>query len=160
MRRFSIGLVAGFLSLAALLSLAHAQMPVVPEAQTAQGVFEPYGPSGLPINAVQVFVNATGTTAATTASMPAVAGKTNYLCGFNIDTTAASAAFVGPGLTGLLGGTLSIFMGVTVSPVVSSYVKTFTPCLPASAVNTAITLTTGAAGTSGFTAATVWGYVR
>lgn len=153
---------------------AFGQGAVLNMIQTAPGTFVPVGTDAtskpmpvdaqgiatVPQGATSVTVPANGTTLAVVATMPAVATKTNYLCGFYIDTTATGAILVGPGVTGLLGGTLTIFMTVPASPAVTNYTKTFSPCLPASAVNTAIVLTSGAAGAGGSTSVTVWGFVR
>jgi hypothetical protein len=89
---------------------------------------------------------------AAVATLPAVAGKTNYVTGFEIVVTGATAAAtVLATLTGLLGGTLSypvVFpagAGVAGVPLV----VIFNRPLPASAVNTAITLTLPASGAGG-----------
>jgi hypothetical protein len=79
--------------------------------------------------------------AVATATIPAVAGKTAYITGFDITGAGATAgSVVNPTITGLLGGTstytLTVATGATTAnPVLS---VSFQPPLPASAVNTAI----------------------
>lgn len=87
--------------------------------------------------------------AAGVATIPAVAGKTAYISGFDITGAGATAAsVVNPTISGLLGGTstysLSVVAGATLAnPVLSIQ---FNPPLPASAVNTAIVVTCPALG--------------
>lgn len=88
--------------------------------------------------------NATGT-----ATIPAVAGKTAFISGFDITGSGATAAsVVSPTVAGLLGGTatytLAVVAGVSLpNPVIS--IK-FDPPLPASGVNVAITVSCPALG--------------
>lgn len=99
----------------------------------------------------------TGTTGAVVGTMPAVAGKTNYIAGFDVSAIGGTAA-VGPiVLAGLLGGSFTYELASSVAGVIIS--RSFTPPLPASAVNTAITVTTTADGTASAVAVNVWGYV-
>lgn len=81
-----------------------------------------------------------GTTGAVTASLGAVAGQTNYLCSFSV--SAAGTGNESPiTVTGVLGGTLTYQV---VAAGGAPFVRNFTPCLPASAVNTAIAISTTA----------------
>jgi hypothetical protein len=102
--------------------------------------------------------------AAATVSLPAVSGRTNYVSGFSV---------TGLGATGAL--TLQITLGSLVGSVTQTYiyevpagvttaaptlVVTFNPPIPASAANTAITLTVPSFGTGNTNAsANVWGYL-
>jgi hypothetical protein len=89
---------------------------------------------------------ASGTTGVVTANIAATSGVTNYLCSFSVSAIGGSAA-VGPiTVTGLLGGTLTYQLASTATGI--TLLRNFTPCLPASAVNTAIVITTTANGTA------------
>jgi hypothetical protein len=110
--------------------------------------------------ATQVIVSASGTTLAVVATMPAVSGKTNFLCDLSSEQTATAGIIGGITITGLLGGTRTYFAGVGTSPVVSQTNRNFYPCIPASAVNTAIVFTTGAAGAGGNVSMNVDGFVQ
>lgn len=83
------------------------------------------------------------------AALPAVAGKTNYLNGFEISGSGATAGLpVAVTITGLLGGTLTYIYSAAIGALVPNTplnVKFPTP-IPASAVNTAITISCPALG--------------
>lgn len=82
--------------------------------------------------------NATGTTSAVVGTLAAAANKLTTMCDF--DVSAAGTGSVGPvTVAGLLGG--SRVYQITAPGIIS---KSFAPCLPASAPNTAITITTTA----------------
>jgi hypothetical protein len=94
--------------------------------------------SALPAGATGITGNASGTTGAVVATLPGVAGKTTWICNFNV--SAAGTGSIGPiTIAGLAGG--SQVYQLTAPGSVGA---TFTPCLPASAQNTAITITTTA----------------
>ena len=83
------------------------------------------------------------------AAMPAVAGKTNYLTGFMVTAAGSTAGLVvNITITGLLGGTITLTFvfpaGVLIGATPIIYSLPFP--LPASAPNTAITLTLPAGG--------------
>jgi hypothetical protein len=87
--------------------------------------------------------------ASAVAAIAAVASKTNYLAGFEVTGAGATAAaVVNATVTGCLGGTrtypIAVPAGVTtgITPVIVNIV----PPLPATAANTAITLTVPAFG--------------
>lgn len=83
------------------------------------------------------------------ATLPAVAGVTNYVTGFMISAGGATAAaLVVATLTGLLGGTASIVYGAVLGATLADQpvIVTFPNPIPASAVNTAIVLTLPALG--------------
>lgn len=98
--------------------------------------------------------------AAATATLAAVAAKTNYLSGFIVTGAGATAAsVVALTITGLLGGTrtqnIVVPAGVTTSII--PLTPSFVPPLPASAVNTAIVVSAAAFG-AGNTNAAVMAY--
>jgi hypothetical protein len=112
-----------------------------------------------------VTASATGTTGAITATLPAVAGKTTYICGFQFMGTNATAANPATNvtITGTIGGTLNfayptLAAGAAIAntPPVG---EVFTPCIQASAINTAIVVNGPALG-AGATLTTVsaWGF--
>ena len=109
--------------------------------------------SSLPTGAVHV-INASGNKAAATATatLAGVAAKTNYLAGFSVTGTGATAAL--PAIvtvTGILGGTLSYIYGFAAGALVANrpLVVAFDPPIPASAVNTAIAVSCPTSGTGG-----------
>ena len=100
-----------------------------------------FPPASTPVGAV-----ATGTTGSVVATMAATALVTNYLCEFDISAIGGTAA-VGPiVVAGLVGGSRTYQLSSLAAGV--NFSKSFNPCLPASAINTAITITTTADGTA------------
>lgn len=116
------------------------------------------GAAGFPNGATPITASATGTTAATTATLAAVAGKTTYICGFSINSTATAAAAGNATVTGTITGTLNYEMGTGASPAVVQTVQNYNPCIPASAVNQAIAVVSAAPGTGGVISVTAWGF--
>jgi hypothetical protein len=114
----------------------------------------PVGP--YPLSATPVTGNATGSTGSVVGTLAAASSKTTYICGFDVSAIGGTAA-VGPiTVAGLTGSSMvyqlsSLAAGVTFS-------HTFTPCIPASAVNTAITVTTTADGTATAVDVNSWGF--
>lgn len=112
-----------------------------------------------------ITASATGTTAATTATLAAAAGKTTYICGFSYTGTNATAAngATTVTITGTITGTMNFgyptLAAGAATPNNGSLDETFTPCIAASAINTAIVVNGPALG-AGATLATVsaWGY--
>lgn len=100
--------------------------------------------------------------ASAVATMPATAGKTNYLDGFDVTGAGATAGGVGAvTVTGLAAGTiiynLVVPAGVTTS-IIPLQVR-FNKPLPASAANTAIVVTVGAFGAGNTSSvATAYGF--
>lgn len=116
----------------------------------------PTGPNGA---ATPVTAAATGTTAATTATLPAVAGKTTYICGWRADASATAATVVVLTVTGGISGTLTYAENVgAVATAAAVNSQIYSPCVPASAVNTAIAVNGGAAGTGGSSSVSAWGF--
>ena len=98
--------------------------------------------------------------ASAAASLAAVAGKTNYLTGVNIHFSGATAAsVVNATITGLIGGTMTIPIAVPAGATVGGVPVDldFAVPIPASAVNTAITVTLPALGAGNTNAAV---YIR
>jgi hypothetical protein len=129
--------------------------------------------SGLPIDPSSP--NPSGTTqvnassgnvanAAAVAALPAVAAKTNYLSGFEISGSGATAGLpVTVTVAGILGGTQSFTYTFAAGVLVGNQplVMSFFPPLQASAVNTAITVTCPAGGAGNTNnVANAHGYVK
>lgn len=113
-------------------------------------------PANPPVVAV-----AAGTTGAVVATMAANANWKNWICGFDVSGTGASAAAMSPiTVAGTQGGSL-VYQGVnggTAAAPVAPFIVRFNPCVPASAVNTAITVTTTAAALGAGAAVDVQAY--
>lgn len=104
-----------------------------------------------------ITVSATGTTNATVAALPNVAGKTTFICGFSISST-ATAGLTGNATVSGPTATLSFVESVGTSPAIGGAQQSFSPCIPASAANTPIMVTSVAAGTGGITTVSAWGF--
>lgn len=113
-----------------------------------------------PTGATPVTVTAAGTTAATVATLPGVASKTTYVCGYQITARATAAAVGSATLAGIISGTLTFGQAVAASPAVAEAIQAFYPCIPASAANTSIVLTSAAAGTAGVTNVFLYGFQK
>lgn len=150
LNRLAVALVTLFLL--AFAPVAHAQM-ACPNPFVAGAPCTP------------VTATATGTTAAVVATLPAVAGKTTYICGFYYTGTNATAANTATSLTitGTISGVMTFgfptLAAAATTPNTIPIDEEFLPCIAASAVNTAIVVNGPALGT-GATQATVtaWGY--
>lgn len=100
--------------------------------------------------------NATGTTSAVVGTLAAATGKTTFICGFDVSAIGGTAA-VGPiTVAGLITSSMVYQLASSASGVTLS--RTFTPCIPASTTNTAITITTTANGTATAVSVNSWGY--
>ncbi len=109
-----------------------------------------------PAGATALTGNATGTTGAVAGSLGAASGKTTYICGFSVSAIGGTAA-VGPiVIAGTITASLTYNLASTVAGNTLS--TTFSPCIPASATNTAITTTTTADGTASAVAVNSWGF--
>jgi hypothetical protein len=113
---------------------------------------------GFPTGAIATTNTGTGTTGATIATLAAVAAKFTYICGFTISSDATAAIAGTATVVGTVGGTMSYIQNVGSATAAGVLSQTFAPCIPSSAVNTAIVITSVAAGTGGNTAVTAWGY--
>lgn len=117
------------------------------------------GMSPYPAGATPITISATGTTLATAATLAGTSGKTTFLCGFNARSNATAAATGNLTVAGTITGTLN-FTHWT-APLASGLGITepmMTPCVPASAVNTGIVITSPAAGAGGTNSVSAWGY--
>lgn len=117
-----------------------------------------YPPGSTPITNA-----ATGTTAGATATLPGVAGKFTYLCGFQVSVGAATGAITITITTTGLSSNWTLSAGApvaaagTTGPIVS--LPSMNQCLPASAVNTPITVVAGALGAGGVNqSVNAWGF--
>lgn len=119
------------------------------------------GPStggGFPNAATPITISATGTTAATVATLAATTGKTTYICGFSITSDATAGLAGNATVVGVITGTMTYIQGVGVAPAVAALTQNYAPCIPASTTNTTIVITSAAAGVGGGTAVNAWGY--
>jgi hypothetical protein len=91
-------------------------------------------------------------------TLDGVAGKVTYLCGFNVSTIGGTASSAPVTVAGLVGSSQVYQRPVNATAGQILISQNFNPCIPASAANTAITVTTTAA--AGATAVDVnsWGY--
>lgn len=114
--------------------------------------------SDYPSGATAVTNSATGTTAATTATLPGVANKTTYISGFMITSAATAAAQAAATITGTVSGTLTLRQPTAATPAVATTSMSFFPPIPASAVNTGIAVVSAAPGSGGTINVFAWGY--
>jgi hypothetical protein len=102
--------------------------------------------------------------AVATATLPAVAGKTNYLSGFDVSAAGATAAAVVLlTVTGVVDGPLTyVYTAPAGATVAAAPLRgTFNPPLPASAPNTAIAVSLPSLGTGNTNAAVnAYGFVQ
>lgn len=114
--------------------------------------------SSYPTGATPITASATGTTLATAATLAGVSGKTTYICGFTISGLATAAIASPATVTGTITGTMNFLQNVGTALSGQTLSQTFNPPIPASAANTAIVVTSAAAGVGGVTAVSAWGY--
>lgn len=114
------------------------------------------GAGQYPTGAIPITGNGTGTTGAVVGTLTGLAGKTTYICGFDVSALGGTAA-IGPiTIAGLKGSSMvyqlsSLAAGITLS-------RTFSPCIPASAAGTPITTTTTTDGTASVVDVNSWGF--
>jgi hypothetical protein len=112
-------------------------------------------------NSVRVTNSATGTTGAVVATLPAASGKITYICGFSVSPGSAATAITIQVVV-VANSTFTWAVGAPVNAVGTTgttLTQTFTPCVPGSGTNTAITVTSGALGTAGVNNdVNAWGY--
>lgn len=90
--------------------------------------------------------NSTGTIGAVIGTLAASVNRTTYLCDFDVSAIGGTAA-IGPiVVSGLSGGSKTYQLSSSAAGVTLS--KSFNPCLPGSAINTAILITTTADGSA------------
>lgn len=118
--------------------------------------------AGFPPGATPINAAAGGTTGATAATLAAAAGKFTYICGFSISHGSATGAVTaGDTVTGIptsmtwVTGVPATAAGTTAP----TYTINFSPCIPSSAVNTSIVVTSGANGAGGVNNfSNAWGF--
>jgi hypothetical protein len=112
--------------------------------------------SQYPAGATPITGNATGTTGAVVGTLAGASSVTTFICGFDVSAIGGTAA-IGPiTVAGLVGSSMVFQLASAASGVTLS--RSFSPCVPASAVNTAITITTTADGTATAVDVNSWGY--
>jgi hypothetical protein len=115
--------------------------------------------SQYPVGAIPITASATGTTAAITATLAASVSLKTYICWMSIRANATAAITTNSTVTGTTTGTLN-FMQWT-APLASGIGLTemvFNPCVPSSAVNTAIAVISAAPGAGGLVSVSAGGY--
>lgn len=117
------------------------------------------GNAGSPLGSTPVTSSATGTTGAVVATLPAVAAKFTYICGFTATgNEAATGGIFAVTVAGTVSGSLNFNISHPVTPTLGVLSITLTPCVPSSAVNTAITVTSAADAAGANVAVSAWGY--
>lgn len=117
------------------------------------------GASGYPNGSTPLTASTLGTTNATAATLAGASGVTTYVCGFSGRANATAAVTGNLTVAGTISGTLSFTAFTPANTAGSSDVSAnFTPCIPASATNTAIVLTYPAPGAGGVVSVAIWGY--
>jgi hypothetical protein len=118
----------------------------------------PVAPAPLPAFATAETASASGTTGAVTATLAAVAGKTTWLCSLDVSAIGGTAA-VGPvTVSGLIGGSFTYQLASSAAGVTLS--RTFSPCIAASAADTAISAATTADGSASAVSINLSGFVQ
>ncbi len=125
-------------------------------AGAGQGIVTSQNP--YPAAATAITASNTGTTGTVTATLPANASARTYICWFSIDAAATAATNGNATVTGSINGSLNFTQDVGISPAVSHLFRTFSPCVPSSAVNTGIAVNAIAAGAGGLTSVSAGGY--
>jgi hypothetical protein len=115
--------------------------------------------SEYPLGAIPVAAPASGTTLATTATLPASATLKTYLCGFSIRSNATAVTTALSQVTGLVGGTAQFVAWIPANTnALGLNEEGFTHCIPSSAINTPVSVTSAAPGLGGIVTVYVWGY--
>lgn len=162
-------LAIALLMLSSALALAadNYRIPTAAGTQTTLRSIE--GPAGVqtlqvsvdglsPGSVTHIAGNASGTTGAVVGTLAGAASVTTYICGFNVSAIGGTAA-VGPiVVAGVIGASQNYELSSSATGVFLS--QNFTPCIPASAANTSITITTVANGTATGVRVNSWGYRR
>jgi hypothetical protein len=118
------------------------------------------GPSqgtGYPSNSIPIVAGGTGTVGAVSATLPAsTTGLTTFICSFVITSAGATAGSVGTATVATLVGGVSLpYVFIDPSAGQGLVGVVFTPCVPAVALNTGITVTKPAFGGTGTPAVAV-----
>lgn len=116
----------------------------------------PASNGGFPTASTPINGNATGSTGAVVGTLAGVASKTTYICGFSISATGGVATLGPIVIAGLVTASQTYQLFSTATGANLSV--PFSPCIPASATNTAITITTTADATASAVDVNSWGY--
>jgi hypothetical protein len=109
-----------------------------------------------PLGATAITGAGSGTTGAVAGTLAGVANATTYVCGFAVSAVGGTAT-IGPiTIAGTLGSSL-VYQAAS-SAIGTQLTQTFTPCVPASATNTSISITTTADGTATGVDVNAWGF--
>lgn len=164
MRRYLVTIVAAVLlpaiALAADVTVNYVNPNPPPAAlEVSNNNPLPVAPNSYPAGATPLVGVGTGSTGAVTGTLTGAAGVTTYLCGFDVSAIGGTAA-VGPITATPLAGSspLSLTYQFSSSAAGSTLNRGYSPCIPAPAVNTSITVTTTADGTASAVDVNVWGY--
>lgn len=112
--------------------------------------------NGFPTSSTPITGNSAGTTGAVVGTLAAAAAKTTYICGFDVSSFGSIPNTAAVTVAGLVGGSMTYqFTAGTTSTILT---RSFNPCVPASAVNTAITITSPANTNATATDVNSWGY--
>lgn len=120
-------------------------------ASPNSGGFGQYPSGSTPVTGI-----GTGSTGAVVGTLAAIPGQKTWICGFDVSGIGGTAALGPVVVAGLTGGSFTYQISSTAAGITLS--RTFTPCIPASAVNTAITVTTTADGTATAVDVNAWGF--
>lgn len=145
----------GILALGQAVMASSAPVTIASNQSTITTILSSQYPSG----AVPITASATGTTGATTATLAASASLKTYICGFSIRANATAAATANSTVTGTVTGTLNFTQWT--APLASGIglnEQIFNPCIPSSAINTAVAVISAAPGSGGVVSSTAWGY--
>lgn len=112
--------------------------------------------SQFPLNSTPITGNGTGTTGAVVGTLAGTTGKTTSICGFDVSALGGTAAIGPVTVAGLVGSSMVFQLSSTAAG--ATLPITFSPCIPASATNTAITVTTTADGTASAVDVNTWGF--
>jgi len=112
------------------------------------------GPGGYPAGAIPVTNSAQGTTAATTATLPASPARLTYISGFEVtEINPTATAVITITVANTIGGsmiyTLNTLAAAATTPNPPPLIVEFPMPIPANAINTTITVTASAAGAGG-----------
>src|SRR5216683_41237 len=99
--------------------------------------------SQYPVNSVTtaptaITGNATGSTGAVVGTLAAAASKTTFICGFNVSTIGGTAPSSPITVAGLIGSSQVYQTPINAAAGQILITQNFNPCIPASAVNTAV----------------------
>lgn len=118
-----------------------------------------YNQAGYPPGTTPKTASNTGTTGDVTATLTSASLRTVYICGFVITSGGTGSALVqNATVAGTIGGTLN-FTYVTVSSGQGLLGVAFPQCIPASAQNTNIVITSPGGGSGTVAAVSAWGFL-